>query len=270
VKIYNNIFYLIVFLTLLLLAGYVARYIPVHDPLALDLQNRLSAPDHTYIFGTDELGRDIFSRVVTGYGNTISVSVFAFVTSFLIGVLAGGVAGYYYNTMVDHAFNWIVTIIYSIPFILTIIAVSSVMEKNLVNAYLVLTAVIWVGPARIVRAGVIKAASSDFIKMERALGKSELAILFKSLVPLSVQPAFIFSFKYFPEIVGLEAGLSFLGLGVQPPHPGLGKMIFDGSGYLYAAWWYAFFPAVTLFMVVLMANGFVAMVNRKDLTIYNY
>ncbi len=261
---YKNIGYLVLFLVLLLGFGYMARYLPGNDPLAIDLHNRLSSPDSVHFFGTDELGRDIFARVLTGFGNTVAVAVFAFVTSFIIGVIAGGVAGYYYDTLIDRIFNWVVSIIYSIPFLLTIIAFSSVMERNILNAYLVLTMIIWAGPARIVRAGVIKAASSDFVTMERALGKSEVSILFKSLVPFSLQPAFIFSFKYFPEIVGLEAGLTFLGLGIQPPHPGLGKMIFDGSGYLYTAWWYAFFPAITLFLLVLISNLFITLLERVE------
>jgi peptide/nickel transport system permease protein len=146
--------------------------------------------------------------------------------------------------------------IFSLPFLLIIAALMSLMEKSLFNAYLVMTAVVWVGPARIVRAGVIRAKSSGFVLAERAMGMSEIMILFRSLVPSSILAAFVFSFRYFPEIIGMEAGLSFLGLGIQPPYPGLGKMIFDGINYLGSAWWYAFFPAMLLFITVALSNLF--------------
>ena len=233
------------------------------DPLAMDLRNRLSPPGSGHWFGTDELGRDLLTRVMVGFYNTVTVSIFAFVSSFIIGVCAGGLAGYYYDTWVDRIFNWLVSLIYSIPFLLSIVALASLLDRSLFSAYLVLSAVIWVGPARIVRAGIAKAIHSDVVRLERVLGKPEWQIMIKTLIPLSIRPAFIFSFKYFPEIVGLEAGLSFIGLGIQPPEPGLGKMMFDGSTYLLTAWWYAFFPAVTLFMVVLISNALVSLAEKS-------
>lgn len=242
------------FLFALGFAGFVSERFTPHDPLALNLEDRLASPGQRYLFGTDELGRDVFSRILVGFSNTIKVSILTLVTSFIIGVLFGSIAGYFYGTVIDRVFNWAAAMLFSLPFLLIIAAIMSLMEKNLFNAYLVMTAVMWVGPARIIRAGVIRAKSRDFVLAERAMGMSEASILFRSLIPLSIQPAFVFSFRYFPEIIGMEAGLSFLGLGVQPPHPGLGKMIFDGINYLGSAWWYAFFPALLLFITVCLSN----------------
>jgi len=253
---YRNIVYLIIFIGLMGCAGLLCAQFTPYNPVELHLEDRLIPPSATYLCGTDELGRDIFSRVLVGFSNTIKVSIFTLFSSFFIGVVIGAIAGVNYNKFFDRAFNWVASMLFSLPFLLIIVAVMSLMEKNLFNAYLVMTAIVWVSPARIVRAGVIQAKSSDFVLAERAMGMPEWKILFRSLIPSSITPAFTFSFKYFPEIIGIEAGLSFLGLGVQPPHPGLGKMIFDSINYLYSAWWYAFFPAFLLFIVVCSINLF--------------
>lgn len=235
--------------------GLIGATFAPQDPLLISLTEKLLQPSPHHLCGTDELGRDIFSRILIGFANTITVAFMAFLSSFAIGSAIGSLAGFFYSTWIDKAFNWISTMLFSLPFLLVVSAVISLMEKNLLNSYLVLTGVIWVAPARIVRTGIIKARTERFILTERAMGKSEVAIFFRSLFPVSLGPAFLFSFKYLPELIGLEAGLSFLGLGVQPPHPGLGKMIFDSLNYVYSAWWYALFPALFLFTVVLIING---------------
>lgn len=259
----RGIIYLMFFLGAMWLAGeLVSRFTP-HDPLEINLSVRLASPDSNYLCGTDELGRDIFSRVLVGFSNTIRVSIMALFSSFLIGVIIGAIAGFYYDTIIDRIFNWVAALLFSLPFLLIVVALMSIMEKNLFNAYLVMTAIIWVSPARIVRAGVMRAKAADFVLAERAMGMPETKILYRSLIPMSVQPAFIFSFKYFPEIIGLEAGLSFMGLGIQPPHPGLGKLIFDSINYISSAWWYAFFPALFLFIIVFFSNLFYKSVEKK-------
>jgi peptide/nickel transport system permease protein len=264
-KPYRGFSFLVLFLCCLpVLAWVIAKGFHM-DPLAMDLGNRLSPPGAMHWFGTDELGRDLLARVAVGFYNTVTISIFAFVSSFVIGVFAGGVAGYYYETRIDQMFNWMVSLIYSIPFLLSIVALASLFDRSMLSAYLVLSAVIWVGPARIVRAGTAKAMNSDVVRLERVLGKPEWKIFINTLIPLSIRPAFVFSFKYFPEIVGLEAGLSFIGLGIQPPDPGLGKMIFDGSNYLLTAWWYAFFPALILFVVVLISNALVSLAEKNTI-----
>lgn len=252
----RNIIYLMAFMCFLWLTGLICSKFAPHNPLEIHLLERLAPPDHTNLFGTDELGRDIFSRVLVGFSNTINVSILTLFSSFFIGVVFGSIAGTFYGTLIDRAFNWMAAMLFSLPFLLIIAAVMSLMEKNLFNAYLVMTFIIWVSPARIVRTGVIKTKTAPFVLYERAMGMRSWQVLLRSLIPSSIQPAFIFSFKYFPEIIGLEAGLSFLGLGIQPPQPGLGKMIFDSINYFYSAWWYAFFPAFFLFSIVCISNIF--------------
>lgn len=177
-----------------------------------------------------------------------------FLSSFIIGVMLGTLVGIFYDSTIDKLFNWISILLFSLPFLLVVSALMSVTNKSLFNAYLIITALIWVSPARIIRAGIVRAKSAKFILAERAFGKSEWNIIIRGLIPLSIGPAFTFSFRFFPEIIGMEAGLSFLGLGIQPPNPGLGKMIFDSIGYLHSAWWYAFFPSLTIFILVIGSN----------------
>lgn len=262
-KRYKDILFIIIFLSLLWFAGYLSTAFTPYDPITIQLENKLISPGERFLCGTDELGRDIFSRILVGFSNTIKVSIMTLVTSFFIGIIAGSIAGFFYNTLIDKVFNWLAAMLFSLPFLLIIVSIMSLMEKTLFNAYMVMTAVIWISPARIVRAGVVKALSSEFVLAERAMGMPEWKILFRSLLPNSITPAFIFSFKYFPEIIGMEAGLSFLGLGVQPPHPGLGKMIFDGINYLGSAWWYAFSPALLLFVIVLLSNLFYSWIGNR-------
>ena len=239
----------LLFLIVLAITAAILGKLSSQDPLQISLGQRLQSPSLSHPCGTDELGRDLLSRILHGFSLTISISIMATVTSFVIGAIAGSLAGYYQGHMIDIVFNMIVTIIFSLPFLLLVCAVLSVLSRSLANTYIILTMVMWVVPARIIRARVIQIRSAQFIVMQKAMGRSDAAILFKVILPLSMPPAFTFTLGYFPEIVGLEAGLSFLGLGVQPPFPALGRTIFESLSYMGVAWWYALFPALALFIV---------------------
>jgi peptide/nickel transport system permease protein len=241
-----------VLLALVMLTGVclMLPWLPTQDPLAVMLAERFALPGMAHWFGTDELGRDLFSRVVHGAALTVSISIAALLSSLAIGVMLGALAGYYYNRWPDRLFSWVADFLVSVPFLIVIAAVLSLTGPGLGKAYLVLTAIIWVSPARIVRAEVIKTLPLDYVLAERAIGNPEWRILFITVMPACVDAAILFSVGYLPEIIALEAGLSFLGLGVQPPQPSLGKMIFDGITYLGAAWWVAIIPAAALFLIV--------------------
>lgn len=248
----------VIFLLGLFLIGTVLPYISSHDPLAIDLNIKLMEPSQQHLLGTDELGRDVFSRVLNGFSTTMRVSILALLASLVVGIFLGGIAGYLYGTWVDLIFNWIVSLIFSLPFLLIMASVMSIIEPNIVNAYSILSCIIWVGPARVTRAEVIKTKNLDYVLTSRAFGIPEWRIWLLIIMPATVESAFTFSISYLPEIIGLEAGLSFLGLGVQPPYPGLGKMIFDGLNYIYSSWWLVLSPALALFMAVMSINLFMA------------
>jgi peptide/nickel transport system permease protein len=213
-------------------------------------------PSWAHVWGTDDLGRDVLSRVLHGFSTTVRVSINALVSSLGIGILLGGLAGFYYDTWADRVFNWVVNLILSLPFLLIMASILSLTRPTIEKAYVILTCIMWVNPARLVRAEVLKTKNLDYVVAAKALGAREWRILTKTILPGCVGSAVTFSVSYLPEIIALEAGLSFLGLGVQPPEPGLGKMIFDGLNFIYSAWWISFFPAGMLFLLVLAINLF--------------
>lgn len=248
---------IVIFLLVLFFIGIFAPYFSPHDPLEINLDNKLMNPSLQYFWGTDDLGRDIFSRVLYGLSTTVCVSILSLLTSLALGICLGGIAGYLYNTWVDWIFNWIVSLIFSLPFLLVMSSIMSIIKPSIGNAYMILTCIMWVGPARITRAEVIKTRNLGYVLTAKAFGYQEWRILLLTIMPATVESACTFSISYLPEIIGLEAGLSFLGLGVQPPYPGLGKMIFDGLNYIYSAWWLALFPALALFLIVIIINLFI-------------
>ena len=252
-----------IFLSVLLLISIFIPYLSPQNPLEINLDTKLMSPSFQHLWGTDELGRDILSRVLNGFSTTIRVSIFALLASLVIGICLGGIAGYLYGTWVDWIFNWIVSLIFSLPFLLIMASIMSITGTGIVNAYIILSLIMWVGPARITRAEVIKTKSLGYVITARAYGYPGWRILLLTIMPATVESAFTFSISYLPEIIGLEAGLAFLGLGIQPPYPGLGKMIFDGLNYIYSAWWMAFFPAMTLFSLVMSINMFMSLSKRK-------
>ncbi len=253
----NDAFRGVMFLLLLLFFTFLIPRLPLQDPLRISLDHGLSPPSlDGHLLGADALGRDILSRTLHGFALTVRISIFALLSSFVFGVILGGTAGYFYKTSVDKIFNWIVGVIFSLPFLLIMASIMALFKPGVHIAYGALIMVMWVGPARIVRAEVVKTRGMDHVRTLRAFGASEIFTFFNAVLPACIQSALIFSLSYLPEVIGLEAGLSFLGLGVQPPEPGLGKMIFDGLGYLYSAWWLSLFPALALFLTVLCINGF--------------
>lgn len=223
------------------------------DPLTINLDNKLLAPSAQHLLGTDELGRDLLSRLLMGVSNTLSVSLAALIVSAFIGIFMGALAGYYHRRWFDTLFVSITNFLSSLPALLVVAAVLGVWGSSLVKAYIVLTALMWVAPGRIMRAEAIRESKLDYVLATRAIGASDRYIIFKIILPNCMSGALLSSLSYFPEIIALEAGLSFLGFGIQPPQPSLGRMIFDGIGQLYAAWWMAFFPALALTLIVFVA-----------------
>lgn len=241
-------------LGLCLVFSMVLPWLSPNDPLAINLADKLRPPSLEHFFGTDDLGRDMLSRLLHGSSTTLFVSTLALLASGAIGIAVGAMAGYNYKRWPDHLFNWITSYFASLPALLVIAAVLGALTPSLGKAYLVLTLIIWVAPARIMRAEVIRVAALGYVMASRAIGLSNWRIVTRTIMPNCIETALIFSFGYFPEIIALEAGISFLGLGVQPPQPSLGRMIFDGIGQLYSAWWMTFFPAAFLTAVILIAR----------------
>jgi len=231
-----------------------APWLAPQDPAHIDLPARLQAPSSHHWFGTDELGRDILSRVV--YGARISMLVGASVVaaSLLLGLIFGSIAGYY-GGRVDRFFNVIVMNAFlSFPGILLAIAFVAFLGPGLFNLILALAIGGWVGYARLVRAQVLAAREKEFVEAARALGASDWRVITRHILPNIIQPVIVQAAIGMAAAVLAEATMSFLGLGVPPPVASWGSMLNDGRSHLFDAPHLVLFPAAAVMLAVLSFN----------------
>jgi peptide/nickel transport system permease protein len=236
-----------------------APLISPHDPILQDVEKRLIPPmgqegaDSNYLLGTDHLGRDIVSRLIYGARISIVVSVSAVALSAVLGTLIGLFSGFY-GGKVDNIFMRIADVQLAFPFILLAIAIIAVLGPNLQNIILTMGLTGWVIYARVVRAEVLSLREKEFITSVRALGGSNGRIIFNHLFPNVVPPIIVIVTLEMARMIIMEAALSFLGLGIQPPTPTWGGMLADGRVYLVTSWWLATFPGLVIMLVVLGIN----------------
>jgi peptide/nickel transport system permease protein len=236
-----------------------ASLISPHDPILQDVEKRLLPPiwqegsNPAYLLGTDHLGRDIVSRLIYGARVSIVVSVSAVAISAFLGTLIGLLSGFY-GGKVDNIFMRIADVQLAFPFILLAIAIIAVLGPNLQNIIIVMGITGWVIYARVVRAEVLSLREKEYITAVRALGGSNRRIIFKHLFPNVVPPVIVILTLEMARMIIMEAALSFLGLGIQPPTPTWGGMLADGRVYISTSWWLATFPGLVIMLVVLGIN----------------
>jgi peptide/nickel transport system permease protein len=231
-----------------------APWIAPQDPAAIDLPSRLQPPSAAHWFGTDELGRDIFSRAI--YGSRISMLVGSSVVagSLLLGLIFGSIAGYY-GGYADRFFNVILMNAFlSFPGILLAIAFVAFLGPGIFNLILALCIGGWVGYARLVRAQVLAVREREFVEAARALGASDWRILTRHILPNIIQPVIVQAAIGMAGAVLAEATMSFLGLGVPPPTASWGSMLNDGRSHLFDAPHLVLFPAAAVMLAVLSFN----------------
>jgi peptide/nickel transport system permease protein len=231
-----------------------APWISPQDPAAINLPGRLNTPSRSHWFGTDELGRDILSRVI--YGARISMLVGASVvaTSLALGLIIGSVAGFY-GGAIDRFFNVVVMNAFlSFPGILLAIAFVAFRGPGIFNLVLALSLGGWVGYARLVRGQVLAAREREFVEAARALGASDLRIIVRHILPNIIQPVVVQSAIGMAGAILAEATMSFLGLGVPPPTASWGTMLNDGRAHLFDAPHLVLFPALAVMLAVLSFN----------------
>jgi len=224
------------------------------SPTEVVLSERLLSPSIEHWFGTDDLGRDILSRTAYGARLSFRVSIIAWFASLSLGLFLGGIAGYWEGSLLDRTISWCTGALFIMPYMIIIIAALSVLGPGLENAYLVLTFIAWAAPARMTRINVIKIKTQDFVRTAHAMGFSPLSIILKAILPAVIPTVLIASVGILPELIALDAGLSFFGLGVRPPAPSLGKMIVDGLSNLSLAWWIALAPTFALGLICISVN----------------
>jgi dipeptide transport system permease protein len=225
----------------------------VPDPLATTPRDAFLPPSSTYLFGTDDLGRDLFSRTIYGARFSLGTAIVVVIAAAGIGVPAGLVAGYR-EGIADTVMMRVVDIVLAFPAILLAMGLIAVIGAGWVNGALAVTIVSIPAFARLTRASVLQEKQKEYVMAARTAGAGTPRILFRTILPnclgpLLVQAAFVATWA-----ILLEAALSFLGLGVKPPDPSWGQMLSAGKTNLYRAWWYGFFPGLALTLVVLSLN----------------
>jgi peptide/nickel transport system permease protein len=231
-----------------------APWIAPRDPAQLDLATRLQPPSHLHWFGTDELGRDILSRVIYGARISMLVGTSVVAASLFLGLVFGSIAGYY-GGRVDRFFNVVVMNAFlSFPGILLAIAFVAFLGPGLFNLVLALSIGGWVGYARLVRAQVLAVREREFVEAARALGASDWRVLTRHILPNIIQPVIVQAAIGMAGAVLAEATMSFLGLGIPPPTASWGSMLNDGRSHLFDAPHLVLFPAAAVMLAVLSFN----------------
>lgn len=244
----------IALLTLFVGIALFAPLLAPYSPTAIDLSHRLMAPGHTHWFGTDELGRDIFSRTLYGARLSLLVSSSVVACSLSLGLVFGGLAGYY-GGVLDTVLNiFLMNAFLALPGILLAIAFVAFLGPGLINLILALSIGGWVGYARLVRAQVLAVREREFVEAARSLGASDLRIFTRHILPNILQPVIVQSAIGMAGAVLAEGTMSFLGLGVPPPSSSWGSMLNDGRLYLFDAPHMVIFPAIALMLCVLSFN----------------
>jgi peptide/nickel transport system permease protein len=230
-----------------------------HDPILSDLEKRLLPPigqagaDPGYLMGTDYLGRDIVSRLIYGARISLVVSISAVVFSAILGTIIGLISGFY-GGMIDSIFMRLADVQLAFPFILLAIAIIAVLGPSLQNIIIVMAITGWVIYARVVRGEILSLREKEFVIATRALGGSNGRIIFQHLLPNVIPQCIVIVTLEMARMIIMEAALSFLGLGIQPPTPTWGGMLADGRVYLATSWWLATFPGLVIMLVVLGIN----------------
>lgn len=243
-----------VMIAVFVLCAVFAPWLAPQDPASIDLTSRLMGPSAAYWFGTDELGRDILSRVIYGARISMLVGTCVVVTSLTLGLIFGSIAGYY-GGFLDRFLNVIVMNAFmSFPGILLAIAFVAFLGPGLFNLVLALSIGGWVGYARLVRAQVLAVREREFVEAARALGASDLRIIVRHILPNIIQPVIVQAAIGMAGAILAEATMSFLGLGVPPPTASWGSMLNDGRSHLFDAPHLVLFPAAAVMLAVLSFN----------------
>jgi len=242
---------LILVVVILCAAG--ADVVSPYSPTAQSLRDRLQAPGAVHLLGTDNLGRDMLSRTMYGARVSLVVGVAAALLAGSIGVLLGLVAGYL-GGWSDALLSRIADVQQAIPFLILAIAVAVIVGPSLTNVVLVLAVTAWVNYFRVVRAEVLSVRESPLVEAARLLGASGLRIMLRHVLPNVSASIIVIASLMVANMIIFEASLSFLGLGVPPPTPTWGRMVFDGVEYVDTAWWLSLFPGMAIVLTVLAIN----------------
>jgi len=236
-----------------MLYGQPAQFysVPIIENNVVEAQNSLLQQKKTFILGTDRYGRDVLSQLMLGARISLAVGFIAVFIALLVGVLVGATAGYY-GGKIDAALTWLINVVWSIPTLLLVIAISFALGKGFWQIFIAIGLTMWVDIARVVRGQTIALKQQDFVEAGRALGFSNFRIIFKHILPNILGTLIVLSAANFSSAILMEAGLSFLGMGVQPPIPSWGMMMKENYVYIVLDKAYlALAPGVAIMLLVL-------------------
>lgn len=237
----------------LILTAALAPLIATHDPYVQDLNNVLQAPGNGHLFGTDELGRDIFSRLVWGARITLTIVFLVSIVVGPIGLMVGTIAGYH-GGKIDTVMMRVTDIFLSFPSLILSLAFVAALGPSLNNAIIAIGLTAWPPIARLARAETMTFRKADYIAAARLQGASSTRIIVKSIVPMCLPSVLIRLTLNMATVILTAAGLGFLGLGAQPPMPEWGAMIATGRRYMIDSWWLVTFPGMSILCVSLAFN----------------
>lgn len=247
-------------IVLLYVVALLTPLLAPYDPSAIDnvLETRYLSPSGAHLFGTDEFGRDMFTRALYGARVSLSVGFLAMLISKGLGTFYGAVAAYF-GGIVDAILMRLVDVIIAFPTFYLMLMLVGVFEANILLIILILGFTSWPGTARYIRGEILSLKEQEFAESARAIGLPPRLIIIRHLVPSALSPVLVSAALSVAGMIGAEAGLSFLGLGIRPPTPSWGNMVSGGQDALLVAWWVAFFPGalltLTLVSFSLLADG---------------
>ncbi len=243
-----------------------APMLTTHDPNAIAIADRLTGPSATYWFGTDNLGRDIFSRVIVSARVTVTVGFGMVTLAMVVGLPLGAVAGLYGGSWIDEVIMRSCDVFIAFPTVILAIAIMGAVGTQPIDigpftignvAKVIVVGGIVLAPrfARVVRSSVLKERPMDYVEAARSVGASDKFVLVHEILPNSIVPIVIQASYYFATAVLTEAALSFLGIGVQPPQPSWGQMLSQSQAYIFGGdWWFSVFPGLAIFFAMVGFN----------------
>ena len=232
-----------------------AEWIAPYGINDVDVPSALQAPSGPHWFGTDELGRDVLSRVLVAVQASMQVSVISVAFAVIVGVTVGVIAGYR-GGWVDTVFMRIVDVMFAFPVLLLALAIVAILGPGVTTTMLAIGVVFTPIFARVARASTLSVRVEPYVAVSRTMGTGHVYVLARHILPNIAGPLIVQTSLSLAFAILSEAALSFLGLGIQPPEPSLGRMIFDSQGFVTLAWWMAVFPGAAIFVIVLAFNLF--------------
>ncbi len=244
---------LVIILVLATIALGAPLIAPYKEATAINVYNVLSSPSFSHPFGTDELGRDVLVRMIWGSRASLKVGFIAVGIAITIGTVLGSLAGFY-GRKTDAVIMRFVDIMLAFPTFFLILAVIAIVEPSISTIMIIIGLTGWMDVARLVRAEFLTLKERDFVSAARAIGASDFRLIFRHVIPNALSPVFVAATFGIAGAILTESGLSFLGLGVQPPDPSWGNILTAGKDNITVAWWLSLFPGLAILVTVLSYN----------------